>query len=101
MQKLEDIAQCYASSLIIESEFTIKGDYKNESQAKKVSSFFSDRFEFYANLYDKGSTGIRLNLITYAQNKYNYMGDIEQLKYALAVQKDSKCKDEFNWYLYR
>ena len=96
--KLETIAECYSAAEIIASDFTIRGDFKNEQNAKKVTQYLSDRFFYYAGIYTrKMPPEIARSTYELTQNslkKYTYMDDLAQLKYALGVSKNLNCLEQ-------
>jgi len=98
LSKLETLAECISASSIIESEFILRGDYKNEQNMKKFTKYLSDRFYFYARIYTRRDP-VELyrttnELIDNAGKKYTFMDDRAQMSYAISVSRDEKCLEQ-------
>lgn len=96
--KLETIAECYGATAIIEADFIIRGDYKNEQNIKKMKQFLFDRFYFYAGIYTR-KMPVELSRSTYelidnSVNKYTFMDDRAQMSYAISVSRNANCLEQ-------
>jgi len=98
LNKLEVIAECIAATSIIEADFTIRGDYKNEQSAKKVREYLSNRFYHYASIYTRkisiDESKSIYELVGNSAKKYTYMDDRSQMNYAVSLSKNSNCLDQ-------
>jgi hypothetical protein len=98
LSKLETIAECYGATAMIEADFIIRGDYKNEQNSKKVKQFLFDRFYFYARIYTR-KMPVELSRSTFelldnSVKKYTYMDDRAQMNYAMSVSKNANCLEQ-------
>lgn len=96
--KLETIAECYGATAIIEADFIIRGDYKNEQNIKKMKQFLFDRFYFYAGIYTR-KMPVELSRSTYelidnSVKKYTFMDDRAQMSYAISVSRNANCLEQ-------
>ena len=94
-EKLEKLAECHTASKLIEIDATIRGDYKTYESFHKYSKIFWD--SYYSNSSKFNDT----NSIATSQkiyelfngtiDKYKYMNDYSQQKFAIGVLKNLDC----------
>lgn len=93
--ELRDIADCMAAFSISNSNMQLNGDHQNYKTGDRAFSKLMDVFYEQLNVYKKQNPKIDEAFLGQMPNrsleKYNYMGDLQQLKYAQSVLKVNNC----------
>ena len=93
--KLEKLAECHASSAIVETDASMRGDYKSYAILHKSTKLFFD--SYYRNAQEFNATNsIEISqrifeLLNRTLDNYKYRNDYTQMKFALDAFKSLDC----------
>ena len=85
------IGRCIAAAQIAKAEMVMKGNARHSQTYEQLS--FNLQQKIYSYAKDENQRQIVSNLVQSKLSEYGYMGDTQQIRYALGVLEGRQCFD--------
>jgi hypothetical protein len=85
------MGRCIAAAQIAKAEMVIRGNARNAQTYERIS--FNLQQKIYESAKDENQRQAISNLVQSKLSEYGYMGDTQQLRYAIDVLDGRQCFD--------
>ena len=88
---ISTMGRCIAAAQIVKAEMVMRGNARHAHTYEKLS--YNLQQKIYDSAKDENQRQAISNLVQSKLSEYGYMGDTQQLKYALDVLEGRQCFD--------